>query len=112
MDWTSESLPLGMARQARPSSAIAARPGCTLNCEEPLYPVHLAVPRTRIVVTELRAAYWGLKPIFAAHLGAPVEVLLDSLDAFGYLHAWRSGSTRMPEGYDTAYVPKAGCPRS
>ncbi|MBT2392280.1 hypothetical protein J7E87_23365 [Streptomyces sp. ISL-1] len=66
-----------------------------------LYPLHIARPRTRIVVTELRAVYWGLKPVLAAHPGSPVEVRVDSLDALSYLHAWQSGSTRMPEGYDT-----------
>jgi ribonuclease HI len=66
-----------------------------------LYPVHIARPRTRTVVTELRAAYWGLKPVLAAHPGRSVEVRVDSLEALGYLHAWQNGSVRMPEGYDT-----------
>lgn len=66
-----------------------------------LYPVHLAAPRTRIVVTELRAAYWGLKPVLAAHPGAPVQVRLDSLDALGYLHAWQKRQYAHAGGYDT-----------
>ncbi|MEU7365997.1 hypothetical protein AB0B92_10465 [Streptomyces hygroscopicus] len=66
-----------------------------------LYPAHLSGPHARIVVTELRAVYWGLQPVLAAHPGRPVEVRVDSLDALGHLRAWREGGTHMPKGYDT-----------
>ncbi|MFJ8232578.1 RNase H family protein [Streptomyces sp. NPDC094448] len=66
-----------------------------------LYPEHLARPRTRVTVSELRAVHWGLKPVLAARPGSPVEVRVDSLDALRYLRAWQNGGTRMPEGYET-----------
>ncbi|MFE7235070.1 hypothetical protein ACFVAF_31465 [Streptomyces sp. NPDC057596] len=65
------------------------------------YPRHLVKPRVRVVVTELRAVYWGLRRIFAAHPGQPVEVRVDSLDALALLHEWQNGSDRIPDGYET-----------
>ncbi|MFJ5559512.1 hypothetical protein ACIQCD_19405 [Streptomyces sp. NPDC093250] len=65
------------------------------------YPQYLTAPRVRVVVTELRAVYWGLRRIFAAHPGRPVEVRVDNLDALDLLHEWQRGSDRMPDGYET-----------
>ncbi|WP_406293023.1 hypothetical protein [Streptomyces sp. NBC_00624] len=39
-----------------------------------LYPKHLVRPHSRVVVTELRAVYWGLKAVLHAHPGQPIEV--------------------------------------
>ncbi|WP_351232191.1 hypothetical protein [Streptomyces sp. NPDC002133] len=66
-----------------------------------LYPRHLARPGVRVLVTELRAVYWGLKRILAAHPGHPVEIRVDNIEALSHLHAWQRGSSGMPEGYDT-----------
>ncbi|MEU7470760.1 hypothetical protein AB0A94_19885 [Streptomyces sp. NPDC044984] len=65
------------------------------------YPQYLTTPRFRVVVTELRAVYWGLRRIFAAHPGRPVEVRVDNLDALDLLHEWQRGGYRMPDGYET-----------
>lgn len=65
------------------------------------YPHHLTAPRVRVVVTELRAVYWGLRRIFAAQPGHPVEVRVDNLDALELLHEWQRGGCRMPDGYET-----------
>ncbi|MEV4788562.1 hypothetical protein AB0K53_24460 [Streptomyces tuirus] len=65
------------------------------------YPQYLTAPRVRVVVTELRAVYWGLRRIFAAHPGRPVEVRVDNLDALDLLHKWQRGGDRMPDGYET-----------
>ncbi|CAL9606154.1 hypothetical protein SUDANB176_05534 [Streptomyces sp. enrichment culture] len=65
------------------------------------YPQYLTAPRARVVVTELRAVYWGLRRIFAAHPGRPVEVRVDNLDALDLLHEWQRGGDRMPDGYGT-----------
>jgi ribonuclease HI len=54
-----------------------------------------------VVVTELRAVFWGLRPVLAAYPGHPVEVRVDSMEALGRLRSWRQGGTGMPEGYDT-----------
>lgn len=64
-----------------------------------LCPAHLTRAGARVVVTELRAVYWGLKPVLAAHSGRPVEIRVDNLDALRYLHAWQDGDTRVPQGY-------------
>ncbi|MEV7861582.1 hypothetical protein AB0O86_22815 [Streptomyces hirsutus] len=65
------------------------------------YPQYLTAPRVRVVVTELRAVYWGLRRIFAAHPGRPVEVRVDNLAALELLHEWQRGGDRMPDGYGT-----------
>ncbi|MGX1541168.1 hypothetical protein [Streptomyces adustus] len=66
-----------------------------------LYPRHLVRPRSRVVVTELRAVYWGLKAVLGEHPGRPVEVRVDNLQALRHLHSWQQGGTDLPEGYDT-----------
>ncbi|MGW3458403.1 hypothetical protein ACWDE9_02025 [Streptomyces olivaceoviridis] len=66
-----------------------------------VYPRYLTTPRVRVVATELRAVYWGLRRIFAAHPGRPVEVRVDNLAALAFLHAWQNGGDRMPDGYET-----------
>ncbi|WP_142168365.1 hypothetical protein [Streptomyces sp. SLBN-134] len=65
------------------------------------YPQYLTAPRVRVVVTELRAVYWGLRRILAAHPGWPVEVRVDNLDALDLLHEWQRGGYWMPDGYET-----------
>jgi hypothetical protein len=65
------------------------------------YPQYLTAPSVRVIVTELRAVYWGLKRIFAAHPGRPVEVRVDNLDALKLLHEWQGGGDRMPDRYET-----------
>ena len=65
------------------------------------YPQYLTAPRVRVVVTELRAVYWGLRRILAAHPGRPVEVRVDNLDALDLLHEWQRGGYWMPDGYET-----------
>ena len=65
------------------------------------YPRHLAQPVCRVVVTELRAVYWGLRVVLADCPGHPVEIRVDSIEALSYLHEWQRGGMRMPEGYDT-----------
>ncbi|MGV9843827.1 hypothetical protein ACWDUB_17220 [Streptomyces fungicidicus] len=64
------------------------------------YPQHLTAPRVRVIVTELRAVYWGLRRILAAP-GRPVEVRVDNLDALDLLQEWQRGGYRMPDGYET-----------
>ncbi|MET8129007.1 hypothetical protein [Streptomyces sp. NPDC005231] len=54
-----------------------------------------------MVVTELRAVYWGLKAVLHAHPGRTIEVRVDNLQALRHLHSWQQGGTDMPEGYDT-----------
>ncbi|MGW4436242.1 hypothetical protein ACWELO_10845 [Streptomyces sp. NPDC004596] len=66
-----------------------------------LYPQYLTTPRVRLVVSELRAVYWGLRRVLAAHPGRPVEVRVDNLDALDLLHQWQKGGDRMPDGYET-----------
>ncbi|MEV6763715.1 hypothetical protein AB0N16_24375 [Streptomyces sp. NPDC051105] len=66
-----------------------------------LYPKYLARPHSRVVVTELRAVYWGLKAVLHEHPGRPIEVRVDNLQALRHLHSWQQGGTDMPEGYDT-----------
>ncbi|MFF3716039.1 hypothetical protein [Streptomyces prasinus] len=66
-----------------------------------LYPEYLARPHVRVVVTELRAVYWGLRTVLGAGPGRPAEVRVDSLQALRYLHGWQRGGTDMPGGYDT-----------
>ncbi|KUJ38392.1 hypothetical protein ADL25_24555 [Streptomyces sp. NRRL F-5122] len=66
-----------------------------------LYPKYLVRPRSRVVVTELRAVYWGLKAVLHTHPGQPIEVRVDNLQALRHLHSWQQGGTDMPEGYDT-----------
>ncbi|MER6148082.1 hypothetical protein ACWGPD_21115 [Streptomyces hirsutus] len=66
-----------------------------------LYPKYLARPHVRVVVTELRAVYWGLRTVLGADPGRPVEVRVDNLQALRYLHSWQRGGTDIPEGYDT-----------
>ncbi|WP_406725119.1 hypothetical protein WJ438_11270 [Streptomyces sp. GD-15H] len=65
------------------------------------YPHYLTTPRARVVVTELRAVYWGLRRVLAAHPGRSVEVRVDNLDALELLHEWQRGGDRMPDGYET-----------
>lgn len=66
-----------------------------------LYPKYLARPHSRVVVTELRAVYWGLTAVLHEHPGRPIEVRVDNLQALRHLHSWQQGGTDMPEGYDT-----------
>lgn len=66
-----------------------------------LYPRYFAGSCSRVVVTELRAVYWGLKAVLQTHPGAPIEVRLDNLQALGFLRRWQQGAVEMPEGYDT-----------
>ncbi|MET7921552.1 hypothetical protein ABZU45_38220 [Streptomyces avermitilis] len=66
-----------------------------------LYPKYLVRPCSRVVVTELRAVYGGLKAVLHAHPGQPIEVRVDNLQALRHLHSWQQGGTDMPEGYDT-----------
>lgn len=66
-----------------------------------VYPRHLVRARARVVVTELRAVYWGLRRVVVAHPGQPVEVRVDNLAALGFLHEWQNGGSRMPDGYET-----------
>lgn len=66
-----------------------------------LYPKHLVRPRSRVVVTELRAVYWGLKAVLHTHPGRPIEIRVDNLQALRHLHSWQQGGTDIPEGYDT-----------
>lgn len=66
-----------------------------------LYPKHLVRPCSRVVVTELRAVYWGLKAVLHAHPGRPLEVRVDNLQALRHLYSWQQGGTDMPESYDT-----------
>ncbi|MEU0967512.1 hypothetical protein ABZ357_19530 [Streptomyces sp. NPDC005917] len=66
-----------------------------------LYPKYLARPHSRVVVTELRAVYWGLKAVLHTHPGQPIEVRVDNLQALRHLHSWQQGGTDMPGGYDT-----------
>ncbi|QKW03065.1 hypothetical protein [Streptomyces sp. NA02536] len=65
------------------------------------YPQYLTAPRVRVVVTELRAVYWGLRRILAAHPGWPVKVRVDNLDDLDLLHEWQRGGYWMPDGYET-----------
>ncbi|WP_055495636.1 RNase H family protein [Streptomyces sp. TP-A0356] len=66
-----------------------------------LYPRYLVRPHSRVVVTELRAVYRGLKAVLGTIPGRPIEVRVDNLQALRYLHGWQQGGTDMPEGYDT-----------
>ncbi|WP_330247288.1 hypothetical protein OHA33_34030 [Streptomyces sp. NBC_00562] len=66
-----------------------------------IYPRYLVHAHSRVVVTELRAVYCGLKVVLAAHPGRPVEVRVDNLQALRHLHDWQRGGMDMPAGYDT-----------
>ncbi|MFF0445856.1 hypothetical protein ACFYT4_05465 [Streptomyces sp. NPDC004609] len=65
------------------------------------YPPYLARPSARVVVTELRAVYWGLSTVLSAHPGRPVETRVDNLQALTFLRRWQQGGSQMPDGYDT-----------
>ncbi|MEU6654939.1 hypothetical protein ABZ904_37385 [Streptomyces sp. NPDC046900] len=75
------------------------------------YPRYLVRPHSRVVVTELRAVYWGLKAVLAAHPGHAIEVRVDNLQALRHLHSWQQGGTDMPEGYDTHLRSQGRKPR-
>ncbi|WP_431983801.1 RNase H family protein [Streptomyces qinglanensis] len=74
------------------------------------YPRHLADPKARTAVGELRAVDCGLRAVLAAHPGQPVEVRVDSMAALHFLRNWHSGGTRMPDGYSTAARAQGGAP--
>ncbi|SFF66027.1 hypothetical protein [Streptomyces mirabilis] len=63
-----------------------------------LYPRYLVQPHSRVVVTELRAVYWGLKAVLGAHPGQAIEVRVDNLQALRHLRSsrYRACSTAGP----------------
>jgi ribonuclease HI len=65
------------------------------------YSQDLVQGQARVVVSELRAVYWGLVNLFGSGLSVstPLTVLCDSPEALALMKDWRHGSHQMPTGY-------------